>query len=62
MVQPIRDRYRSLFTGPGQTMQQFMWQADMAGVVHFIRDSIQVLLDLDPEGGDGANFALSPQP
>jgi hypothetical protein len=62
VVQPIRNRYPSLFTGPGQTMQQFMWQADIAGVVHFIRDSILVLLGPDPEGGDGANLALSPQP
>ena len=61
-VQPIRDRYPSLFTGPGQTMQQFMWQADIVGVVHFIRDSVLVLLDHNPEGGDGARLALSPQP
>ncbi len=60
-VQSIRDR-PTLCTGPGQTVQQFMWQADVAGVVHFIRDSSQVLLNPDPEGGDGAGLALSPQP
>ena len=62
-VQHVRDKYPGLFSGPGQTMQQFMWQADIAGVVHFVRDSMLVLLsELDDEGRGGTNDGPSNQP
>ena len=53
----------ALFSGPDQTMQQFMWQADIAGVVHFVRDSMLVLLsELGDEGRGGTNDGPSNQP
>ena len=62
-VQHVRDKYSRLFSGPGQTMQQFMWQADIAGVVHFVRDSMLVLLsELGDEGRDRTNDGPSNQP
>ena len=50
-LQHLRDKYSRLFSGSGQTMQQFMWQSDIVGVVHYVRDSLLVLL-ADGEGGD----------
>lgn len=62
-VQHVRDKYSHLFSGPGQTMQQFMWQADIAGVVHFVRDSMLVLLsELGDEGRGRTNDGPSNQP
>ena len=37
--------------GQVRTMQQFMWQSDIVGVVYYVRDSLLVLL-ADGEGGD----------
>ena len=46
-VQPVRDQYAGLFTGPGQTMVQFMWQQNLTGVALFVRDALAVLLAFD---------------
>ena len=35
-LQPIRDNYAGLFHVT--TMQQVMWQTDIVGVAHFIKD------------------------
>lgn len=43
-VQHVRDQYQHLFTGPHQTMREFMWQPDMKSVVLYVRDSLSVLL------------------
>ena len=51
VLQHLREKYSRLFSGPGQTMQQFMWQSDIVGVVYYVRDSLLVLL-ADGEGGD----------
>ena len=48
--QHLRNKYSRLFSGSGQTMQQFMWQSDIVGVV-YVRDSLLVLL-ADGDGGD----------
>ena len=50
VLQHLREKYSRLFSGSGQTMQQFMWQSDIAGVVYYVRDSLLVLL-ADGEGG-----------
>jgi hypothetical protein len=50
-LQHLRDKYSRLFSGSGQTMQQFMWQSDIVGVVYYVRDSLLVLL-ADGEGCD----------
>ena len=39
-----------LFSGPAQTMQEFMWQVDMRSVVLCIRDCLSVLLDVPVAG------------
>ena len=51
VLQHLREKYSRLFSGSGQTMQQFMWQSDIVGVVYYVRDSLLVLL-ADGEGGD----------
>ena len=50
-LQHLRDKYSRLFSGSGQTIQQFMWQSDTVGVVCYVRDSLLVLL-ADDEGSD----------
>ena len=44
-MQVVRGKYPSLFVGPGQTMQQFMWQHNVADVVRFVRDCMRLLQD-----------------
>ena len=36
----------TLFTNGACTMQQFMWQLDIAGVAHFVMDCFDVLDDI----------------
>ena len=40
---PLRASYASLFSGPTQTMQQFMWQHDTLSVVAFVCEALLVL-------------------
>ena len=42
-VQCVRDKYAALFACDNCTMQQFMWQADLVGVAHFVRDCFAML-------------------
>lgn len=42
-LQHLRDKYAALF-GPGvDTMQRFMWQADLLGVAHFVMECFEFL-------------------
>ena len=50
-LQHVRDKYSRLFSGSSQIMQQFTWQSDVVGVVHYVHDSLLVLL-ADGEGGE----------
>ena len=43
--------HSQLFSGSSRTKQHFMWQSDMVGEVHYVRDSLLVLL-ADGEGGE----------
>ena len=38
-LQHLRDKYSPRFSGSGQTMQQFLWQSEIVGVVYYVRDS-----------------------
>ena len=42
-LQRVRDKYATLFVHATYTMQQFMWQADLGGVAHFIKDCFDLL-------------------
>ena len=42
-MQCVRDRYPALFSPAKNTMQLFMWQHDIVGVAHFIKDCFEVL-------------------
>ena len=46
-MQCVRDRYPALFSPAKNTMQVFMWQHDIVGVAHFIKDCFEVLAALD---------------
>ena len=59
-VQHVRDRYPHLFSGPAQTMQEFMWQVDMRSVVLCIRDCLSVLLDVPVTGAADDASDLTP--
>ena len=43
-VQCVRDKYAHLFSPLVQAMQQFFWQEGMQSVVHFIRESLCIML------------------
>jgi len=45
-LQALRDKYAGLFASGACTMQQFMWQADITGVAHFVMDCLDVLDDI----------------
>ena len=36
-LQSVRDKYAALFLDGASTMQQFMWQQDVIGIVHFVQ-------------------------
>ena len=40
----IRQKYSHLFTGQTLTMRQFKWQKDLLSVMHYVRESLQLLL------------------
>ena len=40
--QHLRDQQAHLFQ-PGLSMQQFMWQPDLAGVAKFVADGLDIL-------------------
>ena len=42
-LQSVRDKYATLFVHATYTMQQFMWQVDLPGVAHFIKDCFDLL-------------------
>ena len=42
-LQNVRDKYAALFVDGASTMQQFMWQQDVIGVVHFVQDCFDLL-------------------
>ena len=42
-MQCVRDRYPALFSPAKNTMQLFMWQRDIVGVAHYIKDCFEVL-------------------
>ena len=46
-LQPIRDKYPSLFQCP--TMLQFFWQADLIGVTKFVSECLDVMLGADSD-------------
>ena len=43
-LQGIRQKYSHIFTGQTLTMRQFMWQKDLLSVMHYVRESLQLLL------------------
>ena len=42
-LQGVRDKYAALFLDGASTMQQFMWQQDVIGVAHFVKDCFDLL-------------------
>ena len=44
-LQGVRDKYAALFVAVdgASTMQQFMWQQNVIGVAHFVKDCIDLL-------------------
>ncbi len=46
-VGPLRNRYAPLFLAGGESMQAFLWQKDMVGVVRFVLAALEVMRD-DP--------------
>ena len=51
-MQCVRDRYPALFSPAKNTMQLFMWQRDIVGVAHYIKDCFEVLGALDDAPDD----------
>ena len=44
MLAGLRDKYRRLFGVNTQTMLQFMWQKDIAGVASFVSDCLDAII------------------
>ena len=57
-MQCVRDRYPALVSPATNTMQLLMWQHDIVGVAHYIKDCIEVLGAL----GDAPDDALTSSP
>ena len=53
-MQGVRDRYPALFTPANNTMQLFMWQRNIVGVAHFVKDYFEVLGALDDAPDDAS--------
>jgi hypothetical protein len=54
----LREQYPALFQV--STMQQFMWQRDVLGVAHFIKDCFAMLAA--PDAPDSGSDISSDQP
>ena len=39
----VRDKYAALFVDGAGTMQQFMWQQDVTGIAHIVKDCFDLL-------------------
>ena len=42
----LRASYSRLFGPDIRTMQQFVWQKDLLGVMHYVKDALAVLTDI----------------
>ena len=58
-MQCVRDRYPALFGPAKSTMVLFMWQHDIVGVAHFIKDCFEVLGALDDVPDDASTSSSS---
>ena len=58
-MQCVRDRYPALFGPAKNTMRLFMWQHDILGVAHFIKDCFEVLGALDDVPDDASTSSSS---
>ena len=58
-MQCVRDRYPALFSPAKNTMQLFMWQRDIVGVAHYIKDCFEVLGALDDAPDDASTSSSS---
>ena len=54
IVQPARDFVPGLVSPEKSTMQLFMWQHDIVGVAHYIRDCFDVLGSLCDAADDAS--------
>ena len=58
-MQCVRDRYPALFGPAKNTMRLVMWQHDIVGVAHFIKDCFEVLGALDDVPDDASTSSSS---
>ena len=55
----VWDRYPALFSPATNTMQPFLWQHDIVGVAHYIKDCFEVLGALDDAPDDASTSSSS---
>ena len=58
-MQCVRDRYPALFIPAENTMQLFMWQRNLVGLAHDIKDCFEVLVALDYASDDASTSSSS---
>ena len=58
-MQCVRDQYPALFSPATNTMQLLMWQHDILGVAHYIKDYFEMLGALDDAPDDASTSSSS---
>ena len=58
-MQCVRDRHPALFSPANNTMQLFMWQRNIVGVAHFVKDCFEMLGAFDDAPDDASTSSSS---
>ena len=58
-MQCVRDQYPALFSPAKNTMQLLMWQHDILGVAHYIKDGFEMLGALHDAPDDASTSSSS---